>query len=243
MRIIPVLDLMGGLVVRGVMGDRAAYRPIVTPLAASADPLAVARGLSALGAFEAFYLADLDAIEGRAPNHEAVKALCTAFPQAAFWLDAGVRDAAAARLVLENPQVTVVLGSESVESAGVVAGLAGEPRVVLSLDYRGEDFIGPAALETDAGLWPRRVIAMTLAKVGSGAGPDLRRLREIRARAGGRAVFAAGGVRGAADLALLAADGIDGALVASALHDGRLDRATLAALGAASRAGQAPSGA
>ena len=232
MQIIPVLDLMGGLVVRGVMGDRANYRPIVTPLATSAAPVPVARGLAGLGHFDAFYLADLDAIEGRAPNAAALADLCAAFPDTDFWLDAGVRTVAEARALLENPQVTVVLGSESVESVSVVAELAGEARVVLSLDFRGAAFMGPPALEEDAGLWPGRVIAMTLAKVGSGAGPDVGRLRDIRARADGRAVFAAGGVRDATDLAKLAADGIDGALVASCLHDGRLDRAALARFGA-----------
>ena len=32
MQIIPVVDLMDGLVVRAKQGDRAAYRPIETPL-------------------------------------------------------------------------------------------------------------------------------------------------------------------------------------------------------------------
>ena len=231
MQIIPVLDLMDGLVVRGALGNRAAYRPIVSPLAASAAPLDVARGLAGLGRFDSFYLADLDAIEGRAPNVAALHTLCGAFPGTAFWLDAGVRSVAEARALLANPQVTVVLGSESVESVSVVSELAGEARVVLSLDYRGAAFLGPPALEEDAGLWPGRVIAMTLAKVGSGTGPDFDRLRDIRARGEGRSVFAAGGVRDAADLAQLAEAGIDGALVASALHDGRLDPAALRRFG------------
>lgn len=229
-QIIPVLDLMGGQVVRGVRGDRAHYRPIVSPLAASAAPVDIARGLAGLWRFDRYYLADLDAIEGRAPNLAALEALCAAFPDAEFWLDAGVRTVADARALLANWQLTVVLGSESVESVSVVSELAGEARIVLSLDYRGDAFIGPPALEEDAGLWPGRVIAMTLGRVGSGTGPDVERLANIRARGEGRAVFAAGGVRGADDLARLAAAGIDGALVASCLHDGRLDRAALARL-------------
>jgi uncharacterized protein related to proFAR isomerase len=231
MQIIPVLDLLGGVVVRGVRGDRANYRPIATPLAATAEPLAVARGLLGLGRFKAMYIADLDAIAGRAPDAAALAALCAAFPATEFWLDAGVATAAAARALLKNPQVTVVLGSESVEDASVVAAFAGDSRAVLSLDFRGGDFVGPPALAEAADLWPARVIAMTLARVGSGAGPDLARLRDIRARAGKRAVFAAGGVRGAEDLERLAAAAIDGALVASCLHDGTLDRAALARFG------------
>ena len=118
--------------------------------------------------------------------------------------------------------------ARTIDSAETVGGFRDEPRAILSLDYRGNAFVGPPGLENAAELWPARVIAMTLAKVGSGAGPDLERLAAVKAMAGRRQVFAAGGVRDGADLDDLQAAGIAGALVASALHDGRLDGATLA---------------
>jgi len=71
---------------------------------------------------------------------------------------------------------------------------------------------------------------MTLARVGSGAGPDLARIAAIRARAGPRKLYAAGGIRGAADLADLARAGVAGALVASCLHNGALTGRDIAAL-------------
>src|SRR4029453_4474178 len=49
--IIPVVDLKGGAVVRARMGRRAEYRPIETPLAATSDPVNVARGLLSVHAF------------------------------------------------------------------------------------------------------------------------------------------------------------------------------------------------
>ena len=52
MRIIPVLDLMDGLVVRARFGDRASYRPIETPLSPDAQPLHVAAGLLRLFPFD-----------------------------------------------------------------------------------------------------------------------------------------------------------------------------------------------
>ena len=61
-----------------------------------------------------------------------------------------------------------------------------------------------------------------LARVGSGAGPDLERLSVISALAPEKEIFAAGGVRDAADLAVLKRAGIAGALVATCLHDGLL---------------------
>ena len=68
---------------------------------------------------------------------------------------------------------------------------------MLSLDFRGDAFQGPQEILTDPALWPRRVIVMTLARVGSGAGPDLARLAAIGSIAGGREIYAAGGVRDA----------------------------------------------
>jgi phosphoribosylformimino-5-aminoimidazole carboxamide ribotide isomerase len=75
--------------------------------------------------------------------------------------------------------------------------------------------------------WPEKVIVMTLAHVGSGAGPDVERLAAVRASAPGHKIYAAGGVRDVNDLIALARAGITGALVATSLHDGRLGRADI----------------
>jgi phosphoribosylformimino-5-aminoimidazole carboxamide ribotide isomerase len=77
-------------------------------------------------------------------------------------------------------------------------------------------------------LWPPRIILMTLDRVGTGAGPDFDALAALVQRARGRAVFAAGGVRGEDDLARLRGIGVAGVLVATALHDGRLSTTAIA---------------
>jgi phosphoribosylformimino-5-aminoimidazole carboxamide ribotide isomerase len=106
----------------------------------------------------------------------------------------------------------------------LIACLSTWPRSLLSLDFRGAQFQGPARLAEDATLWPARLIVMTLARVGSHAGPDLDRLAEICAKSGNRhEIYAAGGVRGPEDLRLLEQTGMAGVLVASALHEGRID--------------------
>jgi phosphoribosylformimino-5-aminoimidazole carboxamide ribotide isomerase len=130
---------------------------------------------------------------------------------------------------LANGRSTLVLGSESLRDVDPLRTLAQNPRILLSLDFRGDDFQGPSGVLNDPSLWPARIIAMTLARVGSGEGPDIERLSEIKSKAGTeRAVYAAGGLRGPEDLAPLEAIGVAGVLVASALHDGRLDAKTLA---------------
>ncbi|AHB49149.1 nickel transporter [Hyphomicrobium nitrativorans NL23] len=102
----------------------------------------------------------------------------------------------------------------------------------LSLDFRGEAFLGPPELLANTDLWPARIIVMTLARVGSGEGPDIARLASIVARAGAREVYAAGGVRNADDLNALRDIGVAGALISTALHAGTITRDDLEALGA-----------
>lgn len=225
MDLVPVIDLKGGLVVHARRGDRANYRPIETRLSPTAAPLDVARGLTALYPFRRLYIADLDAIAGQGDNRAAVQAIARAFPALELWVDRGIATPDAVRAWLALGLGPAVLGSESAPDLATLrlALAAAGGRAVLSLDFRGDGFQGPAELLANAGLWPRRVIAMTLARVGSGEGPDLARLGAIKSRAGDCAVYAAGGVRDNRDLAALAARGIAGALVATALHDGRLD--------------------
>src|SRR5208282_6859269 len=89
MLIIPVVDLMGGVVMRALAGRRDAYRPIVSPLAASSAPCEIVAGFLRLHPFRSVYIADLDAILGRGENARVVRNLADKFPQVAFWLDAG----------------------------------------------------------------------------------------------------------------------------------------------------------
>ncbi len=230
MEIIPVIDLMGGAVVRARMGRRDQYRPIVTPLAPSSDPVDVTRGLLAVYPFATLYVADIDAIEGRGGNRQVVRRLQDEFPGLALWVDSGIADLDGAVAWLAAGLGHLVIGSESQSDVGLVRRLAADTRVALSLDFDDQSFRGPADLLVEPGAWPRQIIVMTLARVGSNGGPDLARLSQIRERAAGRQIYAAGGVRDLDDLATLRRAGIAGALVASSLHDGRLSGAGISSL-------------
>lgn len=224
MHIIPVIDVRHGIAVRAVAGDRANYSPLVSPLvsfqrvpwgqthgtdanATSAE--AAASAFRRLYPFDTIYVADLDGIEGRGRNAHLSRSLSQALPEVAFWIDAGLREPP------PNDAATAVIGSETL-SGHEPRPVA--PQSVLSLDFRGDTFVGPAALLKQPELWPQRVIVMTLARVGSDAGPDLARIAEIASLAPQSRVYAAGGIRDAADLRAARAAGARGALIASALH-------------------------
>ncbi len=230
MEVIPVVDLVGGRVVHARKGNRETYRPIVTPLSPTSDPVEVVGGLLGLHPFAALYVADLDAILRRGDNGATLRRLRAAFPALRLWIDNGAEDASALAAILDGDLGVPVLGSESQRDGALIAAHPGSDRVVLSLDFRNERFLGPGGLLESPGAWPGRVIVMNLARVGGEAGPDFDRLRAVLKSAGAHPVYAAGGVRGATDLAELRALGCAGVLIASALHDGRLSQTDLEGL-------------
>lgn len=229
MNVVPVIDLLRGQVVRGVRGDRAQYRPIVSALVGSAEPLAVAERLCEHCATELLYVADLDALQGGAVQIDVLRGLLRARPALRLWLDAGLTGSEALEGLLAalGPaaarRVTPVLASESLASKAELSRcLALAPDALLSLDRRGPAALDPAGLWGAPSLWPRRVIVMTLDRVGVDAGPDLATLAAVRAHAPQAMLIGAGGIRGDADLSAATAAGAQAWLVASALHDGRI---------------------
>lgn len=220
MDVIPVIDVRHGVAVHARRGQRSEYRPLLTPLAQGSDPVAVARGFLSLFPFPAIYVADLDGIERRGRDERLAAHLTAALPGVELWID----DGSSADGAVPSIGLLRVIGSESLANGDDLKRLRDAPpgRFALSLDFRGDRFVGPQALLDDAALWPERVIVMTLARVGASEGPDLQRVAEVVARAGGRRVYAAGGVRCPGDLEALRTAGAAGALVATALHAGKI---------------------
>src|SRR5947207_1285495 len=100
MRIVPVIDLMHGQVVRGVAGNRSEYRPIESQIASDAEPATIARSLVERFGFKIVYVADLDAIQGGSPNLHAWEEISRA--GLLLWIDAGLGDPAACSAVAER---------------------------------------------------------------------------------------------------------------------------------------------
>jgi phosphoribosylformimino-5-aminoimidazole carboxamide ribotide isomerase len=228
MILIPVIDLMQGQVVRAVRGDRGSYRPIVSGLCAGSNPVELARALCSHCNSRQLYAADLDALMGGPTQVDLVRAVLQAMPDLELWLDAGFADAAAADALRERigehaRRMVAVFGSESLRSRLALQRCFADGRdAVLSLDRRDGRRLDEAGCWEQPALWPRRVIVMTLERVGADAGPDLETLREVRSLSPLTQLVGAGGIRNPADLARASDAGAHAWLVASALHDGRL---------------------
>lgn len=240
MRFIPVIDLLGGVVVRGVGGHRDEYRPLVSSLTPSAEPGAIARALQQNFPVHRVYVADLDAITRGERDVESWRAIAAA--DLSLTLDAGLQTAAEAADLFEFVKgkfvrLELVIGLESwrrlsdlceLNAAGWLAD-----RAVFSLDLKSgvpltqdPDWKTASPLEIMAEVIRcgiRRAIVLDLADVGSGQGTStLPLIRQLHEQFPDLEIIAGGGVRGPADLRQLSAAGASAALVASALHDGRL---------------------
>ncbi len=228
MRIVPVIDLKGGLVVRASGGDRRNYRPWRSPICPTADPLEAVAGFLTLHTFPVIYIADLDGIQGGVRQIDVLRRIKDTHPGVELWVDNGLAQISE----WTTTQIArLVIGSESLGEID----RADFGDAVLSLDFRNGNFLGPEAVLAEPARWPPDVIVMSLDSVGANRGPDMDRLAAIRAASQNSEVYAAGGVRNLHDLQTLASIGVAGALTATALHEGRLDLADIDKKGGKSR--------
>jgi phosphoribosylformimino-5-aminoimidazole carboxamide ribotide isomerase len=247
LRIIPVLDLLKGQVVRGVAGRRAHYRPIISKLTDSAAPLDVANAIRETFGLNRFYLADLDAIGGSPPALETYQLLQSHGFH--LWVDAGLRHGRQAGSIVEAGVEGIIAGLETLsgpEELDQLCHLVGVERLIFSLDlkegkplthslaWKSNDALQVAGLAVDMGV--RRMIVLDLARVGLASGTDTEGLCLcLLGMFPHLELITGGGVRNVSDIKRLQACGVRGVLLASALHDGRLTPKDLAEFGNAFR--------
>ena len=245
--VIPVIDLYRGVVVHGVAGKRETYQPLQSSWAADARPESVLRGMERQFAPRQIYVADLDAIVAQQPDELVWRQLAQA--ETPLLLDAGITDIGGAceRLAMARQcgldDVHWVVGLESLAMSGrgelsSLLDLWGVDRSIFSLDLQAGRLLThpeanwPGRVEDvvarviEAGF--RRLVVLDLLHVGSERGLGVLELcRELRACYPELELISGGGVRNRDDLQQLAAAGCQGALVATALHQGTLTAAEM----------------
>lgn len=219
MKLIPVVDLLNGVAVHAVRGRRDSYKPLATPLCMDCSPFAVIDAYLTLADFDEIYLADLNALTRHGNQDDLIARIRAAYPRVNFWIDRG-RQAPS-----QEPESNLVevIGSESLTQEALPALLClPKTAFVLSLDSHPGRLLGPPRLFEDDRYWPKRVILMALGQVGSNSGPDFQQISQYRTRWPNQEYIAAGGVRGCGDVQRLRDMGVYAALVASALHFGKV---------------------
>ncbi len=251
MQIIPVLDLAGGVAVHAQAGDRSRYAPLISDLVPhrTGDALAVLRAFHAVLGVHECYVADLDAIQGGALQRSLIRELAefnTGFA-GALLVDAGTSHPGGALEVLSCGASEVVVGLETLQAfsdLSAIVEVVGPTRLVFSLDLRlgnpvlhpamqdasgaGPDALSLAAQATAAGV--ATLLLLDLGRIGTGCGVDIGLLETLRRRFPRVRLLAGGGVLTRRDLERMRDVGCDGALVASALHTGRVSASDLSEL-------------
>jgi phosphoribosylformimino-5-aminoimidazole carboxamide ribotide isomerase len=196
----------------------------------------VAEGFRTHLGLSELYLADLDAIAGLRPNLD----VCRRLHKKGFrlWVDAGIRGYLDVGDLIAIHTERVIVGLETLEFPEKMMEICGvwrPDRIVFSLDLlpgyplNEETRNIVAGQAVAAGI--RSLIVLNLERVGMGQGTGTEDLcRDLAARYPDVEILAGGGIRSVQDLLDLRRDGVRGALIASAFHDGRIRREDLTAL-------------
>jgi phosphoribosylformimino-5-aminoimidazole carboxamide ribotide isomerase len=233
LKVIPVIDILGGIVVHAIKGKRREYKPLQSNLSKSVDPLEVAKAFKTIG-FSELYIADLDAIMGTATVNFQVFKRVVEKTKLKLMVDAGVTELGTAKKLVSCGVSRVVIGTETMPSMSFVdeaVKLFGNDHVIVSIDMKGNKVL--AKLKFDGCLDPislvikfkemgvSNIIVLDLARVGSVEGVDVDFLKKVIEEVSIR-VYVGGGVRDVRDLFELKDMGVSGVLVATALHSGKI---------------------
>lgn len=241
MQIIPVIDIRSGVAVRAVAGNRARYQPVQSRLTDSAEPAVVLRALQHAFGCGVCYVADLDAIERQQLNRCTLAEMVRT--GVSVIADAGVSSVEQVQDLFEIGVDRVVLSSESLNDLSQLDSILEHfdpASLIFSIDLKNRHLLAgdprwggrpPMELATfvfERGL--RQLIVLDLAAVGTGTGvPTLELCQQIKSSLPGITIISGGGVTSAECISQAARAGVDGLLIASALHDGQLTKEDLAA--------------
>jgi len=226
-RVIFVVDILDGSVVHARKGERENYHLIHrrSRIVDTSDPVNVIQTIKP----RETYIADLDAImRASAPSPNAsIIAQIREETDTSVILDMGIRSVDDLEFASSISNF-VVIGTETA-TLKVIEAASGMD-VFISLDMKDHEIItrdsklkiSPhALLELTNTLNLAGIIILNLSNVGTKKGLDIGFL-ERTVEISDHPIFLGGGVRGVDDLRLLEEIGVEGALVATAIHDGAI---------------------
>ncbi|GAB3251194.1 bifunctional 1-(5-phosphoribosyl)-5-((5-phosphoribosylamino) methylidenea mino)imidazole-4-carboxamide isomerase/phosphoribosylanthranilate isomerase PriA [Alteromonas gracilis] len=226
LELLPAVDIAGGQAVQLVQGVAGSEKRF-------GDPVEAALRWQREGA-EWLHLVDLDAAFGRGHNRE-LQAQIVAAVDMKVEMSGGIRDDESLEAALATGCTRVNIGTAALENPEWCARIIADhgDRIAIGLDVRGTTLAargwtrdGGDLYETLARLDSEgcaRYVVTDVNKDGMLAGPNLELLREVCATTSAP-VVASGGVTELADIEALmglVGDGVEGAIIGTALYEGR----------------------
>lgn len=226
LQLLPAVDVQGGQAVQLVQGVAGTSKEFGDPV------LAALRWQE--GGASWLHLVDLDAAFGRGDNAELLRAIVGRL-DINVELSGGIRDTASLERALATGARRVNIGTAALENpqwCDQVVATYGD-RVAIGLDVRGEN-LAARGWTTEGGPWMEtldrlvaagceRFVVTDVNSDGMLSGPNVDLLKDV-ARRSGKKVVASGGIASLDDLRTLrdlVPDGIEGAIIGTALYVGR----------------------
>jgi phosphoribosyl isomerase A len=226
LELLPAVDIAAGQAVQLVQGIAGSEKRF-------GDPVEAARRWQEAGA-EWIHLVDLDAAFGRGHNRELLARIVGSV-DVAVEMSGGIRDDESLDAALATGCRRVNIGTAALEQPEWCAraiAMHGD-RVAVGLDVRGRTLAARGWTQDGGDLYDvlarldaegcARYVVTDVAKDGMLQGPNLQLLRDVCAVTD-RPVVASGGITELADLEALqglVADGVEGAIIGTALYEGR----------------------
>jgi 1-(5-phosphoribosyl)-5-[(5-phosphoribosylamino)methylideneamino] imidazole-4-carboxamide isomerase/N-(5'phosphoribosyl)anthranilate isomerase len=226
LELLPAVDVAGGQAVQLVQGVAGSEKRF-------GDPREAAMNWQRSGA-EWIHLVDLDAAFGRGDNREVLARIVGEL-DVAVELSGGIRDDASLEAALATGCRRVNIGTAALEDPQWCAAASARhgDRIAVGLDVRGRTLAARGWTREGGDLYDvlarldaegcARYVVTDVNKDGMLQGPNLELLRSVCA-ATDRPVVASGGITELADLAALQGlidDGVEGAIIGTALYEGR----------------------
>ena len=226
LELLPAVDVAGGRAVQLVQGVAGSEKTF-------GDPVEAALRWQAAGA-EWIHLVDLDAAFGRGQNRALLAAIVDRV-DVGVELSGGIRDDESLAAAMATGCRRVNIGTAALERPEWCAGAIAQwgDRVAVGLDVRGRTLAARGWTRDGGDLYEvlarldaegcARYVVTDVNKDGMLQGPNLQLLRDV-CSATDRPVVASGGITELADLEALSrlvGDGVEGAIIGTALYEGR----------------------
>ncbi len=225
LQLLPAVDVSDGRAVQLVQG-------IATSARVFGDPVEAALRWQAAGA-QWVHLVDLDAAFGRGSNRGVLRDVIAAV-DIDVEMSGGIRDAETLTAALQSGCRRVVIGTAALEDPDWCASMLARhgDRIAIGLDVRGITLAARGWTRDGGDLWEvlarldaegcSRYVVTDVNSDGMLRGPNLSLLRDVCARTSAP-VVASGGISTLDDLVTLASlvpDGVEGAIIGTALYTG-----------------------
>lgn len=230
MKIIPVIDYQYGQVVLAKAGLREKYQPASSSLSQSSDIHHVIEAILTFARFKTIYIADLDCIERQHFDSQLWTSVCNKYPHIEFWIDVGSMYDQWTETMRSSTNARPIVGSESFSTVEILEAALNnlnQYNPLLSIDIKHNRILGPANLFDHHAVWPKDVIILSLGHVGRDVGPDRQVLRHMEPYQVSHNFYYGGGIRNLEDIQRLSEQNVEGALIASMLHNGKVTGAEL----------------